>query len=83
MSAGTGTEVTLSLSAELRGVKKVMMSRSVQSAMDSEVAALDTAKAFLEGRWRATAAVTAWPSAAAAGRRRLSPGAGPQPPRAR
>jgi hypothetical protein len=42
--------VTLSLSAELRGLRKVLMSRSVQAAMDSEVAALDTAKAILEGR---------------------------------
>jgi uncharacterized membrane protein len=50
VSTGTGTEVTLRLSAELHGLKKVLMSRSVQSAMDSEVAALDTAKRILEGR---------------------------------
>jgi hypothetical protein len=50
VSTSAGTTVTLSLSAELRGLKKVLMSRSVQAAMDSEVAALDTAKAILEGR---------------------------------
>ena len=43
-----GTEVTLSLSAELSGVKKLLMSRPVQKAMDSEVAGLDRAKRILE-----------------------------------
>ena len=45
-----GTEVTLSWSAELSGVKKLLMSRSVQKAMDSEVAGLDRAKQVLESR---------------------------------
>ena len=47
-SAGAATEVTLSLSAELGGVKKLLLSRSVQAAMNGEVAALDTAKYLLE-----------------------------------
>jgi uncharacterized protein YndB with AHSA1/START domain len=45
-----GTEVTLSLSAELFGVKRMLMSRPVQKAMDSEVAGLDRAKQILEGQ---------------------------------
>ena len=45
----TGTEVTLSLDAELRGAKKLLLSRAVQTSMNSEVAALDTAKRLLEG----------------------------------
>jgi uncharacterized protein YndB with AHSA1/START domain len=43
-----GTEVTLTLSAELAGVKKLLMSRPVQRAMESEVAGLDRAKRILE-----------------------------------
>jgi uncharacterized protein YndB with AHSA1/START domain len=43
-----GTEVTLTLSAELSGVKKLLMSRPVQKAMESEVAGLDRAKQLLE-----------------------------------
>jgi uncharacterized protein YndB with AHSA1/START domain len=45
-----GTEMTLSLSAELTGVKKMLMSRPVQTAMDSEVAGLDRAKQILESQ---------------------------------
>jgi hypothetical protein len=45
---GEGTSVSLSLSADLTGIKKVLMSRSVQRAMDGEVHALDRAKAVLE-----------------------------------
>ena len=45
-----GTEVTLKLSAELSGVKKLLMSRPVQKAMESEVAGLDRAKQVLEGQ---------------------------------
>ena len=44
LSLPEGTEVSFSLSAELGGVKKWVMERSVQRAMDSEVAALDDAK---------------------------------------
>ena len=47
--AGTGTEVSFSLSAELGGLKKLFMSGPVQSSMDGEMRALDTAKALLEG----------------------------------
>jgi uncharacterized protein YndB with AHSA1/START domain len=46
--AGDGTEVTFSLSAELGGLKRIFMSGPVQSSMDGEMAALDTAKARLE-----------------------------------
>jgi uncharacterized membrane protein len=42
------TEVSLMLSAELTGLKKLMMSRAVQKSMDSEVAHLDRAKIILE-----------------------------------
>jgi uncharacterized protein YndB with AHSA1/START domain len=45
-----GTEVTLKLSAELSGVKKLIMSRPLQKAMESEVAGLDRAKQVLERR---------------------------------
>jgi hypothetical protein len=45
---GTGTEVTFSLRAELAGMKKLLMSRPVQSSMDSEAASLDTAKSLIE-----------------------------------
>jgi uncharacterized protein YndB with AHSA1/START domain len=45
-----GTEVTLSLSAELSGLKRMLMSRPVQKAMESEVAGLDRAKQVLEGQ---------------------------------
>ena len=45
---GTGTEVTFSLRAELDGLKKLLMSRAVQSSMDSEAASLDTAKSLIE-----------------------------------
>jgi len=49
MGAGSTTEVTLSLKAELTGLKKLLLSRSVQAAMDGEVAGLDRAKRLLEG----------------------------------
>jgi len=42
------TRVTFSLSVELTGVKKMLMSRAVQRAMDGEVQAIDDAKAVLE-----------------------------------
>jgi hypothetical protein len=44
-----GTEVALSLSAGLGGMKKLFMGGSVQKAMEGEVAGLDTAKRLLEG----------------------------------
>ncbi|HET8593800.1 MAG TPA: SRPBCC family protein [Intrasporangium sp.] len=43
------TEVALSLSADLGGLKKLLMGGSVQKAMEGEVAGLDTAKRLLEG----------------------------------
>jgi uncharacterized protein YndB with AHSA1/START domain len=46
--AGPGTEVTFSLEAQLGGVKKLLMSRPIQTSMDGEMAALDRAKALLE-----------------------------------
>ncbi|HCO03447.1 MAG TPA: hypothetical protein DIT48_08840 [Actinobacteria bacterium] len=47
--SGEVTMVTFALSAELGGVKKLFMSRPVQSSMDGEMAALDTAKLLIEG----------------------------------
>jgi uncharacterized membrane protein len=47
-SAGDGTQVTFSLSAELTGIKKLIMSKAVQRSMEGEMAALDEAKAVLE-----------------------------------
>lgn len=43
------TTVSLSLAAELTGLKKLVMSRSVQRAMDGETHSLDRAKAVIEG----------------------------------
>jgi uncharacterized protein YndB with AHSA1/START domain len=42
------TAVTFSLNAHVSGLKKLLMSRAVQSSMNAEMAALDTAKAVLE-----------------------------------
>jgi uncharacterized protein YndB with AHSA1/START domain len=42
------TEVTFSLQAHLSGLKKLLMSRAVQSSIDAEMASLDTAKKLLE-----------------------------------
>ena len=42
------TEVTLALDADLRGIKKLLLSGPVQKSMDSEVGGLDTAKQVLE-----------------------------------
>ncbi len=46
--SGSGTEVSMSLSAELAGVKKLLLAKPVQKSMDSEVSALDKAKALIE-----------------------------------
>jgi uncharacterized protein YndB with AHSA1/START domain len=48
--SGTGTQVTFSLAADLGGLKGIFLSRPVQSSMDGEMAALDTAKQTLEAR---------------------------------
>jgi uncharacterized membrane protein len=45
---GEQTDVTVNLSAELAGLKKLVMGRSVQRAMDGEMANLDRAKQLLE-----------------------------------
>jgi uncharacterized membrane protein len=42
------TTVSLSLSADLTGVKKLVMSRAVQRSMDGEMQALDRARAVIE-----------------------------------
>lgn len=47
-SSGSGTRVAFTLATELTGVKKLLMSRPVQSSMNGEVDALATAKALLE-----------------------------------
>ena|SRR5690349_12280298 len=48
-SAGTGsTSVTFSLAADLAGLKKLLMSASIQKSMDGEMASLDSAKTLLE-----------------------------------
>jgi len=46
---GDTTNVSFSLEAHLDGLKKLLMSRQVQKSMDSEVQALDRARAILEG----------------------------------
>ena len=48
-SENGSTTVSLSLSAELTGIKKLVLSRPVQRSMDGEVRALDRAKTLIEG----------------------------------
>jgi uncharacterized membrane protein len=43
-----GTEVTLALTAEIGGLKKLLMAKPVQKSIDAELAGLDRAKAVLE-----------------------------------
>jgi uncharacterized protein YndB with AHSA1/START domain len=43
-----GTEVTMSLRAELGGLKNLVMAKTVQKSMDGEMARLDKAKELLE-----------------------------------
>ena len=45
---GEGTRVAFSLVVELAGVKKALMSSSVQKAMEGEVQAIEKAKSVLE-----------------------------------
>ena len=45
---GDKTTVSLSLQAQMSGLKKLLMSRAVQKAMDGEMRALDRAKTLLE-----------------------------------
>ena len=49
-AVANGTEVTFGIEAQLSGWKKYVLSKPVQKSMDSEVAALDRAKAILESR---------------------------------
>jgi len=46
--AGDGTTVTFTLEASLHGLKRLLLGRSVQRAMESEVANLERLKAALE-----------------------------------
>jgi uncharacterized protein YndB with AHSA1/START domain len=46
--SGSGTQVAFSLSADLGGWKKLLLSGPVQGSMDGEMRALDTAKRLLE-----------------------------------
>ena len=46
---GEATTVAFSLAAGLGGIKKLLLSRPVQSSMDGEMRALDRAKAVIEG----------------------------------
>lgn len=46
--AESGTQVAFSLSADLGGWKKLLLSGPVQGSMDGEMRALDTAKRLLE-----------------------------------
>ena len=46
--AGGGTDVRFSLTADLSGLKKLLMSGTVQRSMDGEMAGLDTAKRVIE-----------------------------------
>jgi uncharacterized membrane protein len=50
--AGVGetTTVSLSLDAQMSGLKKLLMSRAVQKSMDGEMQALNRAKTILESR---------------------------------
>jgi uncharacterized protein YndB with AHSA1/START domain len=47
-SVDGGTQVTFSLDAELKGLRKVLMAKAVQKTMDEEVLALDNLKQVLE-----------------------------------
>jgi len=47
-AAPGGTDLTFSLSAELRGLRALLLGRAVQRSMDGEMRALDRAKAILE-----------------------------------
>jgi len=48
--AGSSTEVTFTLEAQLSGFKKLFMGNAVQKSMDDEVAGLGRAKSVLESR---------------------------------
>ena len=46
--AGTGTEVSFSLSADIGGIKQFLLAGPVQRSMDGEMRSLDTAKRLIE-----------------------------------
>jgi uncharacterized protein YndB with AHSA1/START domain len=45
---GPATDLTFTLDAAMSGIKKLLMSRSVQKSMEAEMASLDTAKRLME-----------------------------------
>jgi uncharacterized membrane protein len=47
-AAGGGTAVTFTLHSELTGVKRLLMAKQLQQAMDGEMSYLDNAKVILE-----------------------------------
>lgn len=48
IETSNGTEVHFSMDAEMSGIKKLLLSGSIQSSMDAEMAGLDTAKRLIE-----------------------------------
>jgi uncharacterized protein YndB with AHSA1/START domain len=46
--AGAGTEVSFTLSADIGGIKRFLLSGPVQKSMDGEMASLDSAKRLIE-----------------------------------
>ena len=46
--SGAGTDVAFKLDAEIGGIKRFLLSGPVQSSMDGEMKALDTAKRLIE-----------------------------------
>jgi uncharacterized protein YndB with AHSA1/START domain len=49
-AAEGGTDLTLTMSAELRGIKAALLGKAVQRSMDGEMRDLDRLKALVEGR---------------------------------
>jgi uncharacterized protein YndB with AHSA1/START domain len=47
--SAAGTDLHFALSAELSGIKRLLMSGSVQASMDAEMSGLDTVKRLIEG----------------------------------
>ena len=48
IETSTGTEVHFSIDAEMSGIKKLLLSGSIQRSMDAEMAGLDVAKRLIE-----------------------------------
>src|SRR4051794_39559219 len=49
-AADGGTDLTFTLAAELRGIRRVLLGSAVQRSMDGEMRDLDRLKALVEGR---------------------------------